>query len=157
MNETITEERKMLFENIAVGDTVLLHVERKAFTFTRRGRDTFVPVTVEKVTKTQFVANGERFTRAMGTRVGSGGGYWAAVYPVGSDAAVRTGGKAVATPQEEIAAIDDAIKVARALAKLCDKLARDSAQLEKLIHQTDKVGEVKEATDKLISALNSLS
>lgn len=147
----------MLFENINVGDTVLLHVERKAFSFTRNGRDTFVPVTVEKVTKTQFTANGERFTREKGNRVGASFSYWPAVYPVGANVPFRHAKKAAATPQEEIDAIDEAVKVARNLAKLCDKLARNGEQLEKLIHQTDKVGEVKEATDKLISVLNSLS
>lgn len=147
----------MKFENLAVGDTVLLHVERKVFSFTRNGRDTFVPITVEKVTKTQFTANGERFTREHGGRIGAAHSYWPAVYPVGENVLFQHTKRAVATTPEELEAIEAAMKVSRTIAKLCDKLARDSAPLEKLLHHPERAPELKEATDKLISILNSLA
>jgi len=72
---------KVRFEDVKVGDTVL--IEKSVWYGYGYRRDFNIAVTVERITKTQFVTNGKRFKKDNGSEVCSG--YGSKAYLVGEE------------------------------------------------------------------------
>lgn len=74
----------MKFAGIKVGDTVYVKETVKESPL-GRGEAFFVPVTVERITKTQFIANGNRYKKENGRLIG--GGFFDYAYYLGEEIA----------------------------------------------------------------------
>lgn len=145
----------MLFETVTVGETVLLPLEIKVFSYSRKTRTVYIPAPVEKVTKTQITVKGERYSRQYGTRVGSyGSTYKADVYPVNYKVPGWGGGTIItATPAEQVAALKAGVKAVRTLHDLAERVVRNTDILDALLDSPEKIAEMAEINARLTALL----